>query len=302
MDAYVLITAARNEQDYIERTLSSVVSQTLRPLRWIIVNDGSTDRTADIVKAYCFRYPFVHLISVPSGGKRTFEAKSRSVNMAFQQLADLTFGFVGNLDADVAFESRYCEKLVAKFKACERLGLAGGRRYDWTGKRFVKVRCAPDSAGGPFQFFRRECFESIGGYLPLPYGGGEDTVAEVMIRMSGWKVRTFSDLAIYHHRLTGKAKGSFLKARFHNGIRDYLIGYHPIFELLRCVRGLADYPYLSGGLAWWLGYLYPGLAGWRKRLPHGFVAYLRREQRKKLLGYPSALQERLTRIINPTGS
>lgn len=300
MSAYVLITAARNEQDYIEHTLRSVVSQTLPPIRWVVVSDGSTDRTEEMVRDYASRYSFIRLISVPGERKRNFGAKARSVNLGFAKLRDLSFDFVGNLDADVAFDTNYYHRLLARFETRERLGLAGGARYDWVGRRFVRVRCAPDSVGGPFQFFRRECFESIGGYLPLPYGG-VDTVAEVMVRMMGWEVRTFSDLTVFHYRLTGRAKGSLLKTRFHNGFRDYLIGYHPIFQLLRCLRGLGDYPYLLGGMAWWMGYLYPFLLGWQRPVPSRFVAYLRREQRRKLLAFPARIRPKVAGQVRSAG-
>lgn len=282
MGRYVLITSARDEEEYIERTLRSVVSQSITPLRWVVVDDGSTDHTASIVATFAARYPFVELLRKPPEGRRNFGAKAHSLRLAYEKVGNLVFDFVGNLDADVALGSQFYEQLMERFRTRQRLGLAGGRRYDRVGERFVRVRCAADSVGGPFQFFRRQCFEAIGGYLPLPYGG-VDTVAEVMVRMLGWEVRSFADLTVYHYRQTGMAKGSLLEARFHNGIRDYLIGYHPVFQLLKAIRGLAGRPYILGGMAWYLGYLYPRVLGWNRAVPEQFVRFLRREQRKKLL-------------------
>src|ERR1041385_176554 len=114
---YVLITPAHNEEKFIQKTLDSMVAQTAIPERWVIVDDGSTDRTAEIVKSYSQRIPWIELVQRPRRSERTFAGKADAFNIGFERVRALPFDVVGNLDADVSFDSDYLEFLLAKF--CE---------------------------------------------------------------------------------------------------------------------------------------------------------------------------------------
>lgn len=281
MSPYVLMSAARNEEDYIEKTLAAVAGQSILPLKWIIVSDGSTDRTDEIVQRYAAVHPFITLLRKPADGERNYGSKAKALKIAYQEFAGLNFEFVGNLDVDVSFAPSYYERCMSKFELNERLGVLGAMRFDLVEGTFQKIRPAQNSAGGPTQFFRRDCYEEIGGYLPLRYGG-LDTVAETMARMRGWQVQTFTDLEIFHYRGTGTAGGGQLRARFKSGVISYSVGYHPLFEAARCLFRLFDRPPVIGSLALLTGYFWAWLQRYERQVPEEFVQYLRKEQFTRL--------------------
>src|SRR4051812_40353397 len=163
---YVLITAARNEQASIGNTLASVVAQTTLPLRWVILDDSSTDRTADIVRDYAERYSWIELVQRPRRQNRSFAGKANAVNAGLEQLNGLSFEVVGNLDADVSFEPDYMEFLLRRFAEIPRLGVAGTPFTEPGGYDSTRDSFEGESyVAGPCQLFRRECFNEIGGYV-----------------------------------------------------------------------------------------------------------------------------------------
>src|SRR6058998_1981428 len=188
---YVLITAARNEEAFIEKTLESVCAQTKLPARWVIVDDSSTDRTPDLVRDYAARYPWIELIQRPRRSDRSFAGKAHAVNAALERLKGVSFEIVGNLDADVSFGPDYMEFLVGQFAETPRLGVAGtpftqAGGYDSTRDSFE----GENYVAGPCQLFRSECFREIGGYVANP-AGGVDWIAVMTARMRGWTVKAF---------------------------------------------------------------------------------------------------------------
>lgn len=281
MKSYVLITAARNEESYIEKTIRSVVSQTLLPKKWVIVSDGSTDRTDEIVKSYASKYDFILLLHRSADKERNYGSKAKALQLAYEQLTDLDFDFVGNLDADVSFDSNYYEGVLKKFDENERLGLTGGIRFDLRDEQFWKVHCARNSVGGPFQLFRRQCYEEIGGYRPLQFGT-VDSVAETMVRMHGWEVEHFPEFKVYHYRWTGASGTGIVGARFKVGAQNFSIGYHPLFQIARCVSRLFQYPPVIGSLSELAGYFWTSLKRRKREVPEDFVRYLRSEQLARL--------------------
>ena len=222
----------RNEEAYIEKTIKAVIAQTVRPQRWIIVNDGSCDRTADIAGQYASQHGFIHLVNVTRRGERNFGAKALAFRTGQNCLRDTDYTFIGNLDADVEFEITYFERLLQAFHDDLGLGLAGGTILEYNGRKFIRQNSSLGSVAGSIQFFRRRCFEEIGGYVPLELGG-IDTVAEVMSRKHGWKVQAFPELKVKHHRRVAVTQGTILPARFRQGLMNHTLGYHPFFQFLR---------------------------------------------------------------------
>jgi len=188
---YTLITPARNEEAYIRKTIESVISQSLLPKKWVIVSDGSTDDTDNIVKEYLGRYDWIELVRMPEHQDRHFAAKVICFNAGHQRLFDIDYNLIGNLDADISFEEDYFKFLLSKFDEDPGLGVAGtpfvegSSHYDY---RFTNI----EHVSGACQLFRRECFEEVGGYIPIK-GGGIDWTAVTTARMKGWKTRTFID-------------------------------------------------------------------------------------------------------------
>ena len=184
-DSYVLITPARNEEHYIGRTIRAVVSQSKRPKRWVIVNDNSTDGTADIVKEYIHGHRFISLISAHKKGQRNFASKVFSFLDGYELLKDVDYQFIGNLDADVTFGPDYFERVLDEFSKNEKLGVAGGFVYEQREGQFVsRANNTTRSVAGAVQLFRRQCYEDIEGFTPLKFGC-EDTAALIKSRMLG---------------------------------------------------------------------------------------------------------------------
>ena len=229
---YVLITPARNEVQFIERTLKSVVAQTVRPVKWVVVSDGSTDGTDEMVQGYSATNPWIELVRMPERKERHFAGKVMAFNAGYARVGGLDFDVVASLDADISFDPEYFSFLLGKLQADPGLGLVGtpfqdgpNPIYDY---RFVNI----EHVSGACQVFRRPCFEQIGGYTPVK-GGGIDYMAVLSARMKGWKTRTFTDKICQHHREMGTAQHGILKARFKNGIKDYAFGNHPLWQLSR---------------------------------------------------------------------
>jgi glycosyltransferase involved in cell wall biosynthesis len=278
--AYVLVTAAYNEAALIEKTLSSVAAQTVLPKAWIIVSDGSTDRTEEIAQSYAARLPFIQVIRIDRDPGRSFVSKVYAVREGFKRLLGVPFDFVGNLDADVSFEATYFEGLLRKFQADPRLGVGGGWILEeldgvYQPRPFNSRAWVPHA----IQLLRRPCYEAVGDYVPLPHGG-EDTWAVVSARMRGWTAESFPDLPVLHHRRTASA-GGLLRNRFRTGLMDYSLGYHPAYELMKCARRVPEHPYVVGTAVALAGFA----AGYLRRSPRAvsseFVKFIRREQLRR---------------------
>jgi len=278
---YVLITPARNEEAFIEKTLSSVCSQTVLPERWVVVDDGSTDRTADIVSDYAERFPWIELVRRPQRAERHFAGKALAFHAGFERLKFIDFDIVGNIDADVSFEPDHFEFLLRKFRERPRLGVAGTAMRE---SHFVALTDSfyhEQDVAGNCQLFRLACFKDIGGYTPNKLGG-IDWIAVRMARLKGWETRAFPEKLFYHYRPMGTAEGGILKARFNYGRKDYFLGNHPVWQILRVTYQLFKWPYVIGGLALLAGYLYALVTRMQRPVTPELLRFHRQEQLARL--------------------
>jgi glycosyltransferase involved in cell wall biosynthesis len=278
--SYVLVTPARNEEQFIEGTLEAVCAQSVRPRRWVVVSDGSTDRTEEIVQWYADRHDWIELVRKPPRVERHFAAKVDCFNAGYARLAGMTYEIIGNLDADITFEKDYLEFLIGKFVEDDRLGVAGtpfvenGAQYDY---RFTNV----EHVSGACQLFRRACFEDIGGYRPVK-GGGIDWIAVTTARMRGWKTRTFVDRVCLHHRPMGTAASTAFRALYRLGQQEYVLGGHPLWQVCRAGFQTTRRPYVLGGLLVLAGYVSALMRQIERPVPPELVAFHRREQMARL--------------------
>lgn len=290
--SYVVVTPARNEARYIESTIKSMVAQTMRPLKWIIVSDGSTDGTDEIVCGYAAAHDWIDLVRMPEHRNREFAAKVSAFNAGYSKLKDMDFTAVAALDADISFGPDYFSFLMSKLVENSKLGLVGtpftqeGETYDY---RFSSL----EHVSGACQLFRRECFTDIGGYVPVR-GGGIDSIAVMTARMKGWKTRTFTERVCYHHRPMGTASAGKLKAHFLLGKQDYYLGGHPLWQLFRGCFQARRKPYLIGGLLLLVGYIWGWMLRLKRPVSGELVRFHRQEQmqrlRQKLLPSGRALE------------
>lgn len=277
---YALVTPARNEAQYIELTIQSMIAQTLLPVKWVIVSDGSTDATDEIVGKYLSDYPWIELVRMPERKERHFAGKVHAFRAGYERVKKLNVEVVGNLDADVSFEPEHFEFLIGQMAQNPELGVAGAPfregnfQYDY---RFTNI----ENVWGGCQLFRRECFEAIGGYMPLK-GGCIDHVAVLSARMHGWRTRTFTEKVCMHHRLMGTALQGSLKAKFKLGVKDHFVGNHPLWEILRTIYQMKHRPYVLGGLALGWGYASSMMRRAEVPLSPELVAFVRREQMDRL--------------------
>ena len=228
---YLLITPARNEEVFIELTIQSVVKQTVRPVRWLIVSDGSTDSTDEIVGRYAEKHTWIELFRMPDRETRHFGGKALCFNVGYARIKHFAHDVVGSLDADITFGEDYFEFLMRKFTEDPKLGVAGtpfseeGITYDY---RYSSI----EHVSGACQLFRRECLEAIGGYVQSK-GGGIDVIAVISARMTGWSTRTFTERVSEHHRPMGSAdQRNNFNANFKLGQRGYRLGFHPLWLVL----------------------------------------------------------------------
>lgn len=287
---YVLMTAAKNEAAFIERPLEAVVRQTVLPLRWIIVSDGSMDDTDRIVKRYASRHPFIEFIRREGIAKREFGSKSMAIQQAYERVKELSFDYVGNLDADISFGPSYYEQTLGFLEQNPKTGLVTGRRYDRCGRKFKPM--PPNMITGAVQLFRRQCWEKIGGYLTLRYGG-EDTVAALMVAMKGWKVECLEEAEVFHHRETGIGQGGFYRRHLNEGAQAHATGYHPVFYLAMMVRDAVLRATPFGNASSLLGYAIAACKAQDRVVPEELVRYVRRDQMQKLGNRFSARRDRI---------
>lgn len=285
---YVLITPARDEETFIEKTIQSVIHQTVLPMRWVIVNDGSTDDTAARVRPYLTDYPWLVLVDLPVRKERQFAAKVHAFNAGREQVKDLSYEIIGNLDADVSLDEDHFAFLLNEFSKDPTLGVAGtvfreegysSETDSFEGQAHVSGQC---------QIFRRQCFEQIGGYRPNK-AGGIDWMAVTSARMMGWKTRSFREKSFFHHRRMGTAERGRLASTFSYGEKDYYLGGHPLWELFRVAYRMTKPPYVADGIALALGYLWAFVRRTERPVSRELMMFHRKEQMRKLRGILASL-------------
>lgn len=286
---YVLISPSRNEARFIEKTLKSVVTQTVLPLKWVIVNDGSTDATGEIAVKYAAQYSWIELVNRPVRKERHFAAKVQAFNAGLERVKELHYDIIGNLDADVSLDADHFEFLLSKFAQDNRLGVAGtvftepdgynSATDSFEGQTYVSGQC---------QIFRRQCFEQIGGYVPSK-AGGIDWMAVMTARMIGWNTRSFREKSFLHHRPLGTADRGAIASSFAYGKKDYILGGHPLWEVLRCSYRMTKRPYVIGGFALFFGYVAGFLTHAQRPVSPELMRFHRSEQMRKMKGIAASL-------------
>jgi poly-beta-1,6-N-acetyl-D-glucosamine synthase len=278
---YVVITPVRDEEEHIASTLDCMCAQTVRPAQWIIVNDGSTDRTGAIADDYAAKNPWIRVIHRQNRG---FRKSGGGVMEAFYDgyaaIEHKDWDFLVKFDGDLSFQPDYFEKCFEYFRREPKLGIGGGEiQHDIGGQ--VKVEKNPRfHVRGATKIYKRDCWEAIGG---LWRASGWDTIDEVKANMLGWKTYAFPDLPLLHHRLTGMGEG-LLRDRVKHGVACYVSGYHPLFVVVSCAKRLTQKPRVMGSI----GILYGFIKSYFTRPPRlqdrSYFAYIRGQQLRRLCG------------------
>jgi len=287
----VVISPVRNEEKNIGATLSSVIAQTARPVRWVIVDDGSIDRTAEIAESHAAQHPWISVLRLSDRGyyDLMFGGEIKAFYEGLRTIRDVDFAFLGKLDGDVSFGPTYYEDLLQRFNALPRLGIAGGGCYYLSGGRMVYEPAYELHVRGAARLYRRACWDDIGGVIP---GLGWDAVDCYKARMLGWQTRTFEDIRFIHHVVTW-TKGGLLHGRKRSGRIEYLMGTHPLFFASKVLREIGRRPYLLRAYCVTVGYLQSAFRGEKRVCDPYLLRYIRREQLDRLLKRRAGSRDRM---------
>jgi glycosyltransferase involved in cell wall biosynthesis len=271
-DRYVLISPCRDEQDYMRRTLDSVIAQTRKPDLWVVVDDGSTDATPDILAEYATCHDWITVFRKPDRGAR---AVGPGVVEAFYYGLDRidmrSFDYLCKLDLDLDLPPTYFETLTARMAADPRLGSASGKPYmRLPSGELISEKCGDEMSVGMTKFYRRTCFEAIGGFVREVMW---DAIDCHKARQIGWTVRSWDEPALRfeHLRPMGSSQKGILTGRARHGFGQYYMGSDPLFVTASCIFRMTHPPYMIGGLASLWGYF----MAWLRQVPQHDEAALR---------------------------
>ncbi len=282
MVKYVIISPVRNEEDFVIQTIESVVNQSVRPCEWIIVNDGSTDATQEIVEKYVAKHDWIKLINLENRGFYYPGTGVISVvKQGFENISINDWDFLVKLDCDITIEKTYFESLLKEFEENPRLGIASGAIYlvDKNGGKETREKSQPDHPWGASKIYRRKCFEQIDGWKPIP---GWDLADVLSAQMNNWETQCFNDYKIFHYRLTGVRRAGLTNGRFLLGRFQYRYGYGIVYTLLKSFYHLTERPVIIGGISIFLGYIYAAITREDKLFEKDMRIFLRKKQRKFL--------------------
>jgi biofilm PGA synthesis N-glycosyltransferase PgaC len=281
---YVIVTPVRNEETYLGKTIAALVAQTIRPTEWIIVNDGSKDRTGEIAAAAAAEHPWIRVLNrADRGFRKSGGGVMESFHDGYGVLQTKDWDFLVKLDGDLTFATDYFEKCFAHFQANPKLGIGGGLVCnEIAGQIILDSKDDPKfHVRGATKIYRRPCWDAIGGLIQAT---GWDTMDELKANMLGWKTFTFPEIQLIHHRETGGADGRW-RNWFKNGRANYIVGYHPLFMLGKCLKRVFRRPYGIASLALWCGFMTGYFSRVRGRIAdRDVIRYLRSEQLRALLG------------------
>lgn len=281
---YVIITPARDEERHIEGTLESVCSQTTLPDEWVIVDDGSNDRTGEIIDRYAAKFLWIQAVHRQDRG---FRKSGGGVMEAFydgyNKLQSREWEFIVKLDGDLSFPPEYFEKCFEHFGEDPKLGIGGGEIHHSVSGQ-LKLEVNPRfHVRGATKIYRRSCWEAIEGLWPA---AGWDTIDEVKANMLGWKTCSFPELRLLHHRFTGTEEG-LVRDRMKHGVACYVSGYHPLYVAASCVYRLRQRPYVIGSAAIMYGFLKAFFTRPPRLEDRSYLSYIRGQQLRRLCGMES---------------
>jgi glycosyltransferase involved in cell wall biosynthesis len=278
---YAIITPVRNEEEHIRKTIASVVGQTCQPKTWVLVNDGSTDATPQIIDAAAREHPWIKTVHRPDRGyRRAGGGVMEAFYDGYVLLDGVAWNYLVKLDGDLSFEASYFDLCLDRFRQDAKLGIGGGTICSGaTGALVEEYQSDPPfHVRGATKIYRRACWEAIGGLIKAP---GWDGLDEIKANMLGWKTYSFPELKLHHYRFAGNADGAW-KNWVKNGLANYITGYHPLFMFCKCLSRFREKPYGVVPAALWFGFL----SGYFKRAPRvedrDLIKYFRGQQMRRL--------------------
>lgn len=251
----VIISPVRDEEEYLEGTVKSLINQTITPVEWIVVDDGSTDRTADIIKEAAEKHPWIHLVSKPDRGERAVgPGVVEAFYYGYDRIQSEDYDFICKMDGDIEFKPDYFETLLGYFKKDSHLGAASGKPFiEKDNGILVEERHSDEMVAGMINFYRRECFENIGGFVRQVHWDG---ITFHRARMFGWRTRSIrhEHLDFIHKRQMGSSYKGIVTGRMRWGKGQYFMGTMPLYIFAIAFYRMFEKPYILGGFYIALGY------------------------------------------------
>ncbi|WP_066453706.1 glycosyltransferase family 2 protein [Castellaniella caeni] len=257
----VIISPVRDESRYLRRTLDSVVAQTARPVEWIMVDDGSSDDTPEIIQEYASRHPFIRLVSRDNRGFRKLGGGViAAFNYGKERIEHTDYQYIAKLDGDMSFGPKYIETMLARLQSEPRLAAASGKVYREQNGKFIKERHIAEQVAGQFKLYKRAAFEDIGGFVQHLAWDGIDVH---QARLKGWQTLSFfdPDAWLWHHRIMGSSDRNLYIGRLRWGRGNWYMGYHPLYAMATGINRMREKPYVIGGLLMIAGYCYAAARG-----------------------------------------
>jgi biofilm PGA synthesis N-glycosyltransferase PgaC len=274
MSNYIIVTPVKDEELYVAHTLQSVADQTVRPLCWVLVDDGSTDRTPDIIQAYANKFEWISYIRVERTNERLLgSAEIRAFSIGYESIGHLEHDYVVKLDADLALPSDYFEQMLCQFRENSSLGIASGLYLEEKKGSWNPAHLPRYHAAGAAKMARVACLHAIGGFPLLP---GWDTVDEIKAWARGWETRHFPEIQFYHLKPEGSALGG-LRTSFYHGEIYYVSGGSVLFFAGKLLHRLVTgKPLLLAGGMLLCGYLHAVLTRRHKLVSLHEATYYKR--------------------------
>lgn len=282
MPNYIIISPVRNEEDLIDQTIQSVISQSELPQEWVIVNDGSTDSTKEIVEKYLPEYPWIKLVDLKDRGfYYPGTGVVNVINKGYENISRNGYEFLVKLDCDITFDKDYFKSIFNEFSHNPKLGIASGAIYLKEGDKETKEKSQADHPWGASKIYKRKCFEDIKGWKAIP---GWDLADLLGAQMNGWETRCFDEYKIMHYRESGSRRNGITGGKFLLGRFLYRYGYNFFYMILKAIMRMPERPYIIGGLGLIGGYIYAFLTNEDKLFDKDMRKFLRKKQLKYLKG------------------
>lgn len=280
---YVLISPCRNEATYMRQTLDSVIAQSIRPTKWVIVDDGSTDETPQILAEYASRYDWIEIVTRTDRGRRAVgPGVIDAFYSGYESISPDEYNYLCKLDLDLRLPPRYFEILMQRMVMNPRIATCSGKAYIEEGDLLMNERHGDETSLGMTKFYRVSCFKAIGGFVREVMWDGIDCHR---CRMMGWIACSWDEpeLRFVHLRPMGSSQDSIYTGRMRHGYGQYFMGTSLAFMFASAIYRLNEKPYVLGSLAILWGWISSALRGKSRYNDLEFRRFLRKYQMRALL-------------------